>query len=968
MRFLGAIAICLSAAAADHGLGTHQRDLERGFLAALERNPRDSQALGDFVRFLGRHGRADEATVLLRGMAPGLEVSEDLLWGQTHWYAGASEAARERLGAVAPREGAAWVEAQTWLARLDWLEGRRDALLSRCEGVLAEEPFHLESRVYCARVHMGRGGYEAAQTHLRAAESAHPDSLVVTGLTADLHDAQGHYEEAAALRRAMVDRINARAPETLAEYLAGAEAMRRLGEPRAAEQCLNGALDYAPEDPFVLLEKMRLFDATSGYIVAVKTATRLIDRHPECVGAWWAYARALWQLNEDAQSIDKACAKTLEFDPELLGARCLQARLAIVSGAFDEADALLEVNREYNAAHLPTEQLALALALVRDGAAPTTFAAADDLALADGSRLSGLVAHLHTARGAHQEARSWYGFLLAHGAVSAEDMRLAGIAAMRDGNLDVARGLLEEAFARDRFSMATRNVLDLLDFMARSEVMEREGVTLAWAPRNEDMIDFAALLVADFLRSETGRFGLSGHGDLRVQFCTAQDQLDIAAEGIPISRCGTMPRGWADLGATLFAATPGASGAPPGFRFDEALHNGVTSHLLLEAFGPGVPLWLRKGLAAHAAESYNPEWRVWTLTWLLPRIAADDFPAMAHLETAYTRQGDALLRAYAALVVDDWARQYGFPRVLDGLRAIRDGGAWASALPAAFGLSLEELDRQTQARIRARFGDLLTEPSAGMNLAIVMSADAASDKAVLDRAKAYLLYKRPADALRTLGPLLDRDTPPVRACFLGGRAAWMEGDAKQAKALLQSGFALQAAGVGTAATALDHEALGDTLLSLGETDGAVSAYHDALRQAPFDTRKNGPLGRLLGIYRKVDPRPDDYYHVLRRYLPNLRDDAAARMELARWYEKRGDDTDALAMYRSAAGIRPDWTTAHRRMALLAARLGETQLAYASCRFLLRRRPEDEGLQTALLQAGVAAGLEAEARAFMAGLR
>ncbi len=450
-------------------------------------------------------------------------------------------------------------------------------------------------------------------------------------------------------------------------------------------------------------------------------------------------------------------------------------------------------------------------------------------------------------------------------------------------------------------------------------------------------------------------------GTLRVQLCSSKNDINIITQGIPACcAVGCAPFGSLYLPSAVFVWTPEAAGGQEKFyRYDEALHRGVTEYLLDMAAGPAIPRWFREGLARHEAGETNSEWQAPGIRELIVALRAGYQLPLATIETEYLGERNPLVRTYAGLVVDDWVAQKGFETVRGLLDRLRDGETWQKAVESIFGASLETVDLDTRARVLEHFRDIRVDDAQPVGLNALVADGVPTEKSRLEMASIFFQNHRLSDAQGALAPLLEAEAPPTRALLLSGRIATAEARYEAARDQLDLALQLRKLRNENLATAEDFAALGKALAELGSREQAVDALEKAIALNPYDTAETGPSAVLLNLLASAEPKPDQYYALLESRLAATRTDIRSRVELARWLDKKGDAEGALRWYRSAAAIRPDWIEAHQALAPLAETLGHHGLACASYRIQLLKQPENLRIQQRIAACEKAMGTGAE---------
>ncbi len=935
----------------DDNLPLGERPAEVG--QRLEKNwtadPKNLEKAAPYIRYLNRQGQGDDAILVLRAL--GERDDLDLLWGETYWYRGELEPCREALKKILPDDPARWCAAQVLLLRADYLVGAMDSLEKRCQAILGVEPLNKAARLYLAEVLVRRGNYEEAEATLNALVETHANDVELLESRAALMDAWDRPDDAAALRTSIESIVTTQPPLSAEGLRAAAAALRTRHQPQAASQCLEAALRFCPADPFLLLEKARLYLAIADTGIAAASVNNVLGRYTNAPLGLNLMADIQWALRKDGTAVEVLCQGALKGDPTLLDARCALIRQHLIAGQWEDAAALIAENRNINSRHLATDRLEGAMRILKDGSGG---APSED----DAPPYAALVADLLAARADYTRSSAWFAQALKGATQDGTVLKHAGLAEFRSARFDSAASLLEKSFATNPFDVGTKNMLDLLDTVRESSAIVQRSVAVHYGPGDEAAAHYGLYLATTYLAEESKRLAVEVQGTLRIQLCSSKNDINIITQGIPACcAVGCAPFGSLYLLSTLFVWTPEAAGGQEKFyRYDEALHRGVTEYLLDMAAGPAIPRWFREGLARHEAEKANPEWQPPGIRELIVALRAGYQLPLATIETEYLGERNPLVRTYAGLVVDDWVAQKGFETVRGLLSRMRDGEMWQQAVESIFGAPLDVVDRDTLVRVLDRYRDIRVDDTQPVGLNALVADGVPTEKSRLEMASIFFQNHRLSDAQGALAPLLEAEAPPTRALLLSGRIATAEARYEAARDQLDLGLQLEKLRNENLATAEDFAALGLALAELGSREQAVDALETAIALNPYDTAETGPSAVLLNLLASTEPKPDEYYALLESRLAATRTDIRSRFELARWLEKRGDGEAALRWYRSAAAIRPDWMEAHQALAPLAESLGHHDLACASYRIQLMKQPENVRIQQRIAACEKAMGI------------
>ncbi|MFC1734776.1 tetratricopeptide repeat protein [Candidatus Hydrogenedentota bacterium] len=919
-------------------------EIENSLKADLESEPGKFEAVRAYVDFLNRHERPDDAIFLLRTLGDRNDGAVNLLKAEVYWCSGETDTAREMIAAISAKEDAEWVAGLRLLIKLDYLEGKIDDCEATCRRILKKDPFDKAARVYMARILTRKGDYGEALRALDAASSVEANDLTLIEARAKVLDALGKSSEARALRRSMIDIINANPPEDLAGLTSCASAMRLISERKASLQCVQAALRHNTADPFVRLEKARLFKETSGLEIATGVSIKILKKYDKCAMAFEELGELMWTFGKNATLIESYCRKALEIDPTLLTARRRLIYYSLIASDWEKSRRLIKENRSINPRDLETEQLALVLEILESGKLDSKSTETPTLE-DEKNRVPIIVGEILAARGEHDQSLRWFNQALDQDDENLQALRGAGFGQLRCGDFDSATATLHEVFSKNRYDAGTNNVLAFLDGVRNGEEIEKGQITIGFDKDDSLIAGYALHMAEEYLVREKNRFGLETDSPLRIQLCNSRNDLGVITHGVPKCSCGPTPAGPTGsvyFGSTVFVWTPeAAGGSDTMFRFDESLHRGITHFVLQNTAGSAMPQWIRDGFARYAGGRTSREWTPVELPYLLGLLRMGFMFPLAELEREFWGEYNSLCRVYAMLVVQEWTESYGHERAVAVVSRLRPETDWIAVAEDAFGKQLEAIDAETRAGILARYQGFGIEPRSRISPKVLLQGPLLTDKSRLEAVNLYLEQKRYGDAFRHVEALLEHEEPPTRAFLLAGRIQAKKGDNKQALENIELGLAIEKARRENVAVAADYDAMGSALLALGREQEAAEAFKKAIELNPWELDDAGPFGKLVKLYDNKDPKPQEYYDIIEKGLFGRRTDAKLRQELARYYEKKGDLEKAFGTYKSIAGIRPDWVAIHRRLAEIGMKLNRFKDAHASYQMIHASRPTDK---------------------------
>jgi tetratricopeptide (TPR) repeat protein len=267
-----------------------------------------------------------------------------------------------------------------------------------------------------------------------------------------------------------------------------------------------------------------------------------------------------------------------------------------------------------------------------------------------------------------------------------------------------------------------------------------------------------------------------------------------------------------------------------------------------------VPRWLTEGFSVHEEKAKDPSWERGMDRELFDAFHNQDIPPVRLLNRLF--RGERILFGYyqGGLIVDLIARDSGFAKAIELLRAFGDDLDTEAAFERALGMSSAEFDKRFLEFVeRDKLRGMRLVPrydDAALQRLLVKIAQQPDNMQVrVDLAWAFVQRHNPVDAGPHLAQALARDPEfgsalLVRAALLAAR-----GDAPAAIECWQHAFA-------RGADDFDSRiACGRALAAAGDTDGAEQMYQRAKACWPNCTEQdNAPELLLAKLYRDTDRR------------------------------------------------------------------------------------------------------------------
>ncbi|HWL95528.1 MAG TPA: tetratricopeptide repeat protein [Phycisphaerae bacterium] len=393
----------------------------------------------------------------------------------------------------------------------------------------------------------------------------------------------------------------------------------------------------------------------------------------------------------DFDGCEKQVRRGLEKRPGDVGLLLLKADLRLCERKFDEAadvvNAVLAINPRCE------EGLgALAAARVR---ASDRRAVAATLERVQGFNLQPAGFHYVvgawlTAGRQFDEAEAHYKKAIEHAAYWSEPHTSLGQLYMETGDEAAARAALEAAFELDPFNQHTYEVLRLLDRLDEFAQRESAHFVLKYDAKKDAVI---APYFSNALEGMYGEvcdaFDVTLDRKTMVEIFPQHEGFSVRVTGRPF--IGTIG---ACTGNVIGMTAP--RGKPPFGRFNwkSVLRHEFTHTVTLAATGNRIPHWMTEGLAVH--QEGTPRSLGWKQL-LADAVHRKRLFTLATIDWGFARpkEPEDRTKAYAQ---SEWMIEYiihrwGYPPILDFLRAFREHKSQQEAFVAVLGIPPVEFDK-----------------------------------------------------------------------------------------------------------------------------------------------------------------------------------------------------------------------------------------------------------------------------------
>jgi tetratricopeptide (TPR) repeat protein len=762
------------------------------------------------------------------------------------------------------------------------LEGRLDEALSR---VANRPPNDALGLVVRGRVAKARGRLDEAEQLFAKGASRAPDGDAALELGLLLL-ARGRRAQA----ETVLDRLVVAVLEGGRDGLALARAARAraaLDEPRQANALFRAAAQVLPNHPAVHTDWGELFLEKHNTAEAVGSFQTALKLDPRWSPAILGLARAHADGNPSAARA--AASKALAINPSLVDAHLLLATLAIDEDDLESGRDALRRVRAQDATNVEAAALAAAMRFIEDR--PKEGEAEVARALAVNPRngdVHGTIGERLARQYRFDEAVAFLRRAVELDPENAGAHASLGLHLMRTGDEDAARTVLARAFKLDPYNVVTYNLLGLLDTLAGFQTVRDGELIVRMDPRDLSVLrGYLIPLAEEALSTLSARYGFTPQGPILIEVFPRHDDFAVRTLGLP----GLIGGLGACFGRVVTMDSPRARPAGT-FNWAATLWHELAHVITLQLSRQRIPRWLSEGVSVFEESRARTAWGDEAQLEFVEALSKGEIQPIKELRAGFSNP-KTITRTYfqASLVVARIVERYGDKGLQTFIRVFGDGLDEEAAAQRAFGIGLDELQRDFDAYVQRRYAAVLPAlrspkvdlPTDGSPQELRAFADRYSGHYFVQMAIARRLIKndRPNEAR----PLLERAARLVP--FAGGE------DGPHA---LLANLAVKAGRMDAALTHLDEQLARDhtsiepvrQLLQIAQEQGDEARLDRAARRlveiAPFDAELHSTLGRLaLGrgdfqtavreLQTAIDAGPPDI--------------AAAHTELAEAYWQAG---------------------------------------------------------------------------------
>jgi len=728
-----------------------------------------------------------------------------------------------------------------------------------------------------ARLAIARGAYADATRMLEPAAAANPrsDAALELGL---LQQKLGHADDANRLLMSVYNLGNSAATTDGEGLFRAGRAAQALVRTEDAKVLYNAAGRALGTNAAIETAWGTLLLGAYNKAEALKSFQQALAANPKWAPAHAGIAQTL--ADEDPPAATEAANKALEIDPTLADAHLLLAQLDLDDTKYDSARNRINEVLKTNDADLDARSLLAAIAYVRTGRDAFDKAAAPVLAL------NPKYGEVYRTAGdlAARNYRFDEAVALTREAVSLEPSNTRaysdlGLHLMRTGDEPEARKALDRAFKEDPYDRVTFNLLQLLDTLAKFDVVQDGDLTLKFDPAESPILrEYAIPLAHRALNTLSAKYQFTPKGPILIEVFPKHDDFAVRNLGLP----GLIGALGACFGRVVSMDSPHAR-APGTFSWEATLWHELAHVVTLQMSNQRVPRWLTEGISVYEEARARPEWgRDMEVPFALA-LERGQTLKLKDLNSGFTKP-DTIALAYfeASLLVDHIVASRGEAALRNLLLTYGKGVEGDAAIQEGLGVSIDALQTTFDAAVDARFGSIRS--------------------ALRDQREPQRAPPRDQD-IATLKAAAASNPGSFRAQLALGQALAEQGD-KAAYEPLEKAAALIPVAIGDGSP---HGVMARLAEKLGDPPRAIREYRALLA----NDHTNVDAARRLAALAEKAGDEDALFLAQERVVSLDPFDAQGHTGLGRLAVKRKDGALATREFRAALATGPaDKASAH----------------------------------------------------------
>ena len=600
---------------------------------------------------------------------------------------------------------ARWLEAQVLFA-----VGRYGEAADAAQGVRSTEPFRDVASTLVAESLLAVGEDARAEELLREVASRPNTYRARIALARHLRSTGRR----AAAESYLYEIIGAFNDGTIAENDAEdltyvAQAAWRLGSVQEANETFRDAVRADPERVETQLAWAELFLEKYDTGHAEEGVRAALAVNPADANAHALMARLLIQQSLDFAAATAYAERALEINPNLVDAHVTLAGIALRDLDFAQATRHLDRAASVHPSSLEEMATRAAMAFLQDDDREFEAVRARILRRHPG------YADLYVVLSEYADWEHRYSEIveMARAALRLDGTNpqakaALGINLLRLGEETAGEAALREAWEGDRFNVRVFNLLNLYEDVIPHQYEEVASTPFIFRFHREERAILERYVPPMLRRAYRGmvrRYRFQPEGPVRIELFRDPEHFSVRTTGLPnLGVQGVC------FGKVVTALSPGAGQ----FNWGQITWHELAHVFHLQMSRNRVPRWFTEGLAEYETIIARREWRREEDHRLHAAIEANELPALALMNRAFThaRSVNQMMTAYYASsqIVAYLAERFEFRRIVEMLQAWGRGLSTADVFREVLGETVDAVDAGFRAHLRSR----LARPAFGV--------------------------------------------------------------------------------------------------------------------------------------------------------------------------------------------------------------------------------------------------------------
>lgn len=775
-------------------------------------------------------------------------ASADLAKGKEKLLAGDYDAARKQLRAAAGAERDA---ARLLLVRLEARVGNLAAAEKTARALARSSSPELaaDAGVALAEVLRARGRYAEAERVLAKVLEKKPEHLRARWQHGLALRELGRTKQAAAEFEWFADRwdagkIDGKDPEAMF-YLA--EAARYIAEYDFANQVYRDVIDRAPKLLEANIEWGHLFLSKYAAGDAQQSFEEVLKIDPNHPDAHAGMARVKLEQSYDIAGAQRHLEQALEINERHVPSLLVKASIEIDQNKWDAARATLERAFAVNPMSFEGRALLATIHWLRDD--ERAYQAEKKKILSANPAYAELF-HI-IARSAVREHRYAEAIELEKQAVKIapdyyEAMQAIGTGYLRLGKEKEGIEWLRKAWKGDEYNVRTFNTLELFeDFIPRSYSFENgKHFKIRYHNDEKELLSrYVEPLLEKAYAGMVARYKFRPVEPVVLELYQNPDHYSVRTVGLPnLGALGVC------FGQVITAMSPSAGD----INYAMVLWHELSHVFAIQISKSRVPRWYTEGLSEYETVMARPEWRRENDADVYAAMREGKLPSVTELNHGFMKPNmKSVVVAYhlSSLTIEYIAENYGFDKVVDGLKLFGQGLETPEVITRITGKSTEQFDAEFRAHLERRlqpYRGTLHIPEEGYDdiskLEIARDAKPQSAGAHADLALGYFYDGNAAKAQAAADKALKLAPENRIALYISAELALRAREPDRAKKLYED--LIRAGGDGFDV----RSRLGMIAARAGDQEAAEKHYCAAKR---LDPERSYPYQALFELYNQA---------------------------------------------------------------------------------------------------------------------